>query len=199
MNRKIWWGAGIILGIGLVYLIYSWTNAKVGYHGTLIDPPSPTEDFTVQSDRGDVHLSDFRGKVVLLYFGYTFCPDACPITLSKLSQVYKNLGDDADQVQTLFISVDPERDTPQVLGTYARAFDPRFVGATSTPEAIAVIAKQFGIFYQKRPVNSAAGYLVDHTSVVWVIDQRGNLRLEWPYDFDTSFMVSDLKALLKQS
>jgi protein SCO1/2 len=198
IKRDILIGMILTLGLGVVYLVYSLTNVQPGYRGVSIDPPHPASDFTLQSDQGEVHLSDFRGKVVLLYFGYTFCPDVCPTTLAKISQALSNLGNDASKVQTVFISVDPERDTPQILGRYSRAFHPDFIGATSTSEDIAVVAKQYGIYYEKKPATSGAGYSVDHTAVVWVIDPLGNLRLEWPYGFDTPDMVSDLKALLKQ-
>ena len=198
-NRKILFGLGLLLGFGLFAWIYlDWVNAKPTYAGILIDPPYQAGDFTLQSDRGDVHLSDYRGKVVLLYFGYTFCPDVCPITLSKVSHAFQLLGKDSDKLQMIFISVDPDRDTPEKLGKYARAFNPAFIGATGSPDNIAAIAKKYGIFYQKRIVNSAAGYLVDHTAIVWVVDPNGNLRLEWPYGFESSTMVSDLRTLLRQ-
>jgi protein SCO1/2 len=196
IKQKILIGAVLVLGIGVVILIHSLTNVQPGYRGVSIDPPQPASDFTLQSDQGEIRLSDFRGKVVLLYFGYTYCPDVCPTTLAKISQALNNLGKDASKVQTVFISVDPERDTPQILGKYSRAFYPDFIGATSTPEDIAAIAKQYGIYYEKKPLASGAGYSVDHTAIVWVIDPLGNLRLEWPYGFDTSDMVSDLKALI---
>jgi len=191
-------GAGLVVGIGVFFLIFSITDVQPGYRGVLIDPPQPAEDFTLQTDQGEIHLSDYRGKVVLLYFGYTFCPDVCPTTLAKISQATKDLEKNASKVQTIFISVDPERDTLQNLGKYSRAFSPDFIGATGTPEGIAAIAKQYGIYYEKKPLASGAGYSIDHTAIVWVIDPRGNLRLEWPYGFESADMVSDLKKLFKQ-
>ena len=189
--------AVLVLGAGSIYLVYTQMNKETNYHGVVIDPPSPAEDFTLQTDQGEIHLSDFRGKVVLLYFGYTFCPDVCPTTLLKIKQALESVGDKANEVQTIFISVDPERDTPQILGQYSRAFDPSFLGGTSTPEDIAAIAKEYGIYYAKQPAKSGSGYSVDHTAIVWVIDSSGNLYLEWPYGFDITDMVSDLKKLLE--
>jgi protein SCO1/2 len=189
--------AVLALGVGSIYLVYTQTNQEADYHGVVIDPPSPAENFTLQTDQGEIHLSDFRGKVVLIYFGYTFCPDVCPTTLLKIKQALESLGDEASKVQTIFISVDPERDTPQILGKYSRAFSPNFIGGTSTPENIAEIAKQYGIYYEKMPAESGSGYSVDHTAVIWVIDPSGNLYLEWPYGFEISDMVSDLKKMLE--
>lgn len=200
MNRKVLIGFVVLLWIGLAGLIYFlWTNIKPAYKGTLLDQPSPVADFILQSDQGDINLSQFRGKVVLLFFGYTFCPDVCPTSLAKISRAFQLLGEDSSKIQTIFISVDPERDTPGKLGQYARAFNPAFIGATSTPENIAIISKQFGVFYEKHDVNSAADYLVSHTSVVLVIDQNGNLRLVWPYEFEIQSMVSDLKLLIAEN
>jgi protein SCO1 len=196
-KHAILFSGGLILGLGVIYLVYALFAAQPGYRGVLIDPPHPVADFTLQADQGEIHLADYRGKVVLLFFGYTYCPEVCPTTLADLSRAMKNLGSRASQVQTIFISVDPERDTPQRLGEYARAFSPNFIGATSTPDEIALIAKQYGIYYQKVPAKSGTGYTMDHTAVVWVIDAQGNLRLEWPYGFETANMVSDLKQLLK--
>jgi protein SCO1/2 len=188
----------LALGIGMAVLILSYRNAQPTFRGIVIEPPYPVGDFTVQSDQGEIHLSDFRGKVVLLYFGYLYCPDVCPTTMVKISQALDQVGNDASKVQTIFISVDPERDTPQTLGEYARAFSPEFIGATSTPENIAVIARQFGIYYEKRPAPSGTGYLIDHTAVVWILDPLGNLYLEWPFGFEVEDMAADLKAMFKK-
>ena len=149
----------------------------------------------LQSDQGDIHLSDFRGKIVLLYFGYTFCPDICPATLVELSQALDGLGKDASKVQVVFISVDPERDTLPILGKYARNFNS---GATSTPDNIALIANQFGVYYEKVQTDSEGGYTVDHTATVWGIDQSGGLCLEWAFGTPVADIVSDLKIMLKE-
>lgn len=198
MKRNFLVGVGFLLGIGLVSVLYiGWVKTQSTFRGALIEPPYPAADFILQSDKGEVHLSDYRGKIVLLYFGYTFCPDVCPATMAKIAQAYHSLGQDASHVQTIFISVDPERDTPDKLGRYVRAFNPTFVGATSTPETISELAKKYGVFFQKRTVNSAAGYLVDHTAIVWVIDTQGKLHVEWPYDIISDDMVADIRLLMK--
>jgi protein SCO1/2 len=164
----------------------------------LFEPPQPALDFTLITDQGEINLADYRGKLVLLYFGYTFCPDACPTTLSKVSRALKRLSpEQASQVQLIFISVDPERDTPEVLGGYARNYAPTFIGGTQSLEDIANLAKAYGIFYQKNQVKSAAKYLVDHTTSITVIDRSGQRVLIWPYDAEINDLVKDLKVLLK--
>jgi protein SCO1 len=197
--KKIWIAtAGLVASLAaLGAIIFVWLGAGQNFHGTRVDPPYAAGDFTLQSDQGTVNLSAYRGKVVLLYFGYTFCPDICPASLSKVARAYQLLGKDASRLQTIFISVDPERDTIEKLGPYARTFNPTFIGATGSADEIAAVAKQYGVFYQKRAVTTAAGYLVDHTAVVWVIDMEGKLHLEWPYDMTGADMAADLKLLLR--
>ena len=187
----------VLLGSAVFLYATSASHASPTLHGVVIDPPYAADDFTLQSDAGDIHLSDFRGKVVLLYFGYTFCPDICPATLVQLSQALEKVGDDASKVQVVFISVDPDRDTPEILGKYARGFDPGFIGATSTPENIDAIAYQFGIYYEKVPAASGEGYTVDHTATVWVIDSSGNIRMEWAFGTPIDDIASDLKYIIK--
>ena len=125
-------------------------------------------------------LADFQGKVVVLFFGFTHCPDVCPTTLGELAMVMKELGKDADRVQVLFVTVDPERDTPEVLPQYVPAFDPSFLGLYGDAEATARTAKEFKIFYQKQPL-PGGGYSIDHSAGTYIYDQQGRLRLFAPY------------------
>ena len=115
-------------------------------------------------------LSDYKGKVVVLLFGYTHCPDICPTQLNDMQKVLDKLGDDADQIQVIFITFDPDRDTPEVLKKYLAFFNPDFVGLTGTKEEIASVAQQFNVIYMKREVKSKAGYLMGHSSVIYVLD-----------------------------
>jgi protein SCO1/2 len=174
--------------------------------GTSTKDPSTTKlppledrggDFTLTGHQGKkVRLQDYRGKVVLLYFGYTTCPDACPLTLIEMKQIMYLLGEQATQVQPLFISFDPERDTPEKLHTYLGYFDPSFVGLTGTPEAIAQVAKQYQVFYIKEEVDSAAGYLFAHTTALYLIDQQGRLRQRYRTGTPVEQMVQDVQYLL---
>lgn len=141
-------------------------------------------------------LADFRGKVVVIFFGYTQCPDVCPTTLAELAEVMKALGPQADGVQVLFVSVDPERDTPVLLANYVPRFDPRFLGLTGDPQAIAATAKEFKVFYQKVPGQTPGSYTMDHTAGSYVIDREGRLRLFVKHGQGGAALVHDLKLLL---
>ena len=143
-------------------------------------------------------LADFRGKVVVLFFGYTHCPDVCPTTLVEMAEVMKKLGKDAARVQVLFVTVDPERDTPEVLGQYVPAFDPRFLGLYGDLAATQRAAKEFKIFYEKRAGSAPGAYTVDHSGQSYVIDPQGQLRLFVRYDRIAQDLADDLRALLAE-
>jgi protein SCO1/2 len=141
-------------------------------------------------------LADYRGKVVAVFFGFTQCPDVCPTTLADMAQVRKTLGTDGDKLQVLFITVDPERDTPEVLKQYVPGFDPTFVGLYGTGEEIARTAKEFKVFYQKSPGKTPTSYTIDHTAGTFVFDKEGRLRLFLKHGGGTDPIVADLKKLL---
>jgi protein SCO1/2 len=142
-------------------------------------------------------LADFRGKAVVVFFGFTHCPDVCPTTLADLAGVVKGLGPDADRVQVLFITVDPERDTPADLDQYVHAFDKRFIGLRGDPAATQRVAKDFKIYYEKRKEGS--GYTVDHSAQSYVFDPQGRLRLLVRPQAIAADLPDDLRVLLKES
>jgi protein SCO1/2 len=142
-------------------------------------------------------LADFRGKAVVIFFGYTHCPDICPTTLSDMAGVMKKLGTDAARVQVLFVTLDPERDTPDVLANYVPAFDPGFLGLRGDDAATQRAAKEFKIFYEKRPGNAPGAYTVDHSAQSYVIDPQGRLRLFVRNDRIAQDLADDLRTLLK--
>ena len=152
-------------------------------------------DFNGQQRR----LTDFRGKVVAVFFGYTHCPDVCPATLAELASAVKKLGPDAGRVQVLFITADPERDTPDVLRQYVTAFDPTFLGLRGTPEQTAQVAKAFKVIIQKNPGADANNYTVDHSSGTYVYDTSGRLRLYMSYGQSAELFAHDIAQLLKSS
>jgi protein SCO1 len=144
-------------------------------------------------------LADYRGKVVTLFFGYTQCPDVCPTTLAEAAQALKLLGDKASQVQVLFVTVDPERDTQELLSAYVPAFDPGFVGLRGTPEATAKVAKEFRVIYQKVPGSTPATYSIDHTAATFVFDREGRLRLYVRHGQGAEPLAHDLGLLIDGS
>lgn len=141
-------------------------------------------------------LADFRGKVVAIFFGYTQCPDVCPTTLSTMAQVMKLLGPRADQVQVLFVTVDPERDSAELLANYVPAFDPRFLGLRTDLAGTAKVAKEFKVFYQKVPGSAPGIYTVDHTAATYVYDPTGHLRLFVKHGASPETIAEDFVRLL---
>ena len=140
-------------------------------------------------------LADFKGKVVTIFFGYTQCPDVCPTALSGMSSVMQALGPDAERVQVLFVTVDPERDTPELLAQYVPVFDARFLGLYGTAEKIAEVAKEFRVFYRKSG-DLAGHYTIDHTAGTYVFGPDGRPRLYVKHAEDPQVVVADIKALL---
>ena len=158
------------LGVGL------WLNGIMAPSTALQPEASIGGDFTLQSADGPVSLTDYRGKVGMVYFGYTSCPDICPTSLTTMSSAMKLLSPaEAAQVYGIFISVDPERDTPANMKEYAAYFYPNFIGVTGTPQQIADVARKYGVYYKKAKVDGAMGYAVDHSSTIYIIDKDGKV------------------------
>jgi protein SCO1/2 len=141
-------------------------------------------------------MADFRGKVVVLFFGYTNCPDVCPTTLSEMRQVMKLLGSDSQRLQVLFVTLDPVRDTPQLLSKYVPSFDPSFLGLYGDAAATEIAAKDFKIFYRVAGGKNAENYTVDHTAASLVFDPQGRLRLFINYGLGADKIASDIRKLL---
>jgi protein SCO1/2 len=142
-------------------------------------------------------LADFRGKVVSLFFGFTHCPDICPTHLARQAEVMRQLGPRASEVVVLFVTLDPERDTPDALKNYMNAFDPRFIALTGSPEETAKVARQYKIYWQKTALpNSALVYTIDHTTNSFVIDRQGRLRLTVPHEMSAADVTHDLQLLI---
>jgi len=142
-------------------------------------------------------LADFKGKVTVVFFGYTQCPDVCPTTMVELAQVKKALGKDGERLQGVFVTVDPERDTPELLKAYMGSFDPSFIALRGTPEQTQATAKEFKVFYAKVPGKTEGAYTMDHTAGSYVFDAQGRLRLFVRYGSGAEALTADLKALLE--
>ncbi|HZV64462.1 MAG TPA: SCO family protein [Telluria sp.] len=154
-------------------------------------------DFALTDHTGKPRtLADFKGKVVVMFFGYTQCPDVCPTTMAEMASVMKELGPQADQVQVLFVTIDPERDTPALLAQYVPAFDPRFLGLYGDAAATARVAKEFKVFYAKVPGKTPGSYSMDHTAGSYVFDRNGKIRLFLRHGQGAAPITHDLKQLL---
>jgi protein SCO1/2 len=169
-----------------------------GFKGTEYLDPQPAPDFVLtRSDGGELRLSDQIGKVILLFFGFTACPDVCPTTLADARRILEGLDEQAVNAEYLFVTVDPDRDTPEVLETYIGHFDPAILGLTGTPQALAEVWKDYGIFVEKVPLQgSALDYTVTHTARVFVIDQEGDLRLSYSFGTPYEDILDDVRRLM---
>lgn len=168
------------------------------FNGIDITGADYARDFQLTDAQGKPRsLQDFRGKVVVLFFGYTQCPDVCPTTLAELAEVKTLLGADGAKVQGLFVSLDPERDTPEVLQTYMGNFDPGFLALRPTLEELPALAKQFKVYYKKSESKNGSGYTLDHTAASYVYDTEGRLRLFVRYGAGAQSLAADVRQLLK--
>jgi protein SCO1/2 len=167
--------------------------------GALLTPAKPAADFTLTAQDGsEFRLSRERGKVVALWFGYTFCPDVCPTTLAELLQARRRLDKDGRRFRVVFVTVDPERDTPARLREYADAFGGGFTALTGPADRLAQVRKAYGVVADKRVVaGTSAAYLMDHSAFVYVVDPAGQLRVMFPFGMSIDDMVHDIKLLLR--
>lgn len=173
--------------------------AKPAYRGSDITGSTYGLHLDLRDHNGRaVTLETFKGRLVVLFFGYTHCPDVCPTTLSDLAAAFKLMpGGVADKVQVLFVTVDPERDTPEVLGAYVPYFHPSFLGLYGSSAQVAQTARDFRIVYRRHAEPGSEGYLVDHSAGSYVLDGHGHLRLYLPYGHKSQDIANDLTVLLK--
>ena len=188
----------LILFISLIsimaFMLYQAKNKETfnGFYNEKV-----LSDFTLKDAKGsEVSLSDYKGKIVLLNFGYTSCPDICPTTLGSLRTIYSKLDSNRDDVKVVFISVDPERDEPEKLEEYVSFFNEDFIGLTGSEEELKEVSDVFNIFYFKEGVNTDKDYLMSHPTSIYLIDQEGKLILKYPHNTKQEFIVEDLKRLL---
>jgi protein SCO1/2 len=196
-SKYIILGLGVLLGVALMITGWQYIRLPYTFRGSLIDPPVPAADFELTDQNGQIfRLSEQKGQIVLLFFGYTHCPDVCPLTLSDFKQIKSDLRDQADRVRFVFVTVDPDRDTIEVLGKYMLNFDPDFIGLTADRAILEGVWKDYGVYQAKQEVGSAAGYLVDHTARTYLIDQQGNWRLTYPFEMEYADISKDILYLL---
>lgn len=189
-----------LLGLTAAILIGTVALRSAAGHtfaGVVSEPPSLASDFTLTDEAGEpFSLSALRGQWILLTYGYTSCPDVCPLTLAHLRDVKQILGADAERVSVVFVSVDPERDTVDVVRRYVGHFGGDFKGLTGTPAAVADAASAFGVKYEKKVSSTAVGYSVSHTAYVFLIDPAFRVRVTFPFGVKSSEIASDVEYLM---
>lgn len=200
MDRKLMWtGGAIFLLVGLTTFLTFIFMRPPSFRGTSYGEPFPpaAEIVLTKADGATFRLSDQRGKIVILFFGYTSCPDVCPTTLAEMKQVMDALGETAQQVQVVFVSVDPERDTPEKTQEYAEHFNDDFLGLSGSMSELEPIWNGYSIFREEVQSDSNFGVIVNHTARLFLIDPQGNMRLSYAYGTPVEDIVHDIELLLK--
>lgn len=188
----------VISGLALLMLA-ACSPPTAKFNNTDLTGLDYTAEFRLKDHQGkDRTLADFRGKLVVMFFGYTQCPDVCPTTMAEMSAVMQKLGAQSDQVQVLFVTLDPQRDTQALLSAYVPAFDSRFLGLYGDAAEIDKLAKGLKVFYQKVPGKTPDSYTLDHTAGSYVFDQQGRIRLFLRHAQGPEPIVQDLQTLLSQ-
>jgi protein SCO1/2 len=176
------------------------SEQKASFAAVDITGADYARDFQLTDHNGQPRsLKDFKGKVVVVFFGFAQCPDVCPTSMAELAQVKQSLGADGDKLQGLFVTVDPERDTPEVLKAYMANFDPSFLALRTSPEGLAAMAKDFKVYYKKVDGKTPTSYTMDHSAGSYVYDPQGRLRLYARHGSGAEALTADVRQLLKQA
>ncbi len=201
-NRMVWLAGGAFLALAVMAFsaLRLLPGAAARYRGSLIDQAAPAPDFTLPDTNGqDFSLSAQNGKVVVLFFGYSTCPDECPATMAQFTQIRADLGTKAKDVEFILITVDPKRDNPAVIKSYVASFDPAIHGLTGSEDQLAAVWKDYGVAVEYSPGATPDGYLVSHTSRIYMVDRRGRLRLTYTFGTSLEDLEHDLRLLLKEN
>ncbi len=187
----------IAIGWGIILFVLFMEKSKADFYGNIYDKGRAPEFSLTDHNGNRVKMSDFKDKAVLLFFGYTQCPDICPVTMGTLKTVMDNLGEESSRVQVLFITIDPERDDQEKLKGYVPYFSESFIGLTGTPEEIDKVADDYNAFYMKEEVDSESGYLMGHTSAVYLVNPKGKFVLRYPQNrMDPVRIAEDIRNIL---
>lgn len=202
MDKKLFFvGLGALLVLVVAGAVAVWFAEPETFRGTSYEEPYPVapEFELTRSDGSSLRMSEMRGNIVLVFFGFTTCPDVCPTTLAELNLALSKLpADEAEQVKVIFITVDPERDTPELVQEYVSRFNPTFIGLGGELNELEVTWFDYGVMRVIEQEQSAAGYLITHTARVTMIDRQGNLRVSFAFDTPVEDIVHDLKLILDQ-
>ena len=201
MERKTIWvglGALVVIGLAVMFTVLSLKNTRL--RGSVIEPALPAPEIRL-SDQNEqpFRLADYRGDVVLLFFGYAYCPDVCPATMAELRAARSMLKpDEGERVQVVFITVDPVRDTPQLIQEYVSRYDPTFLGLSGSETELVVVWQAYGVFRELGTPNELGNYPVSHTARVYGVDVNGNLRLSFAFGTPPEDVANDLRILLAE-
>jgi protein SCO1/2 len=188
------------LSISAAGIFSACSEKKAEFRGVDVTGADYAKDLPLTDHHGKArHLADFKGKVVVVFFGFTQCPDVCPTSMQELAEVKKMLGKDGDRLQGIFVTVDPERDTPELLKAYMENFDPSFLALRGSPEQLAAVAKDFKIYYKKVEGKTPTSYTMDHSAGSYVYDTAGRLRVYNRYGSGPQALAADVKALLAEA
>ena len=203
MTRYQYFGASLallaLLGLGGCEKLGISSASKPVFHGVDITGAEYARSLALTDQLGKPRtLGDFKGKVAVVFFGYTQCPDVCPTTLAELAEIKRSLGKEGDDLQAIFVSIDPERDTPELLKAYVANFDPSFVALRGSTEQTKAAAQSFKVFYAKVPGRTDDQYTMDHTAGSYVFDRAGNVRVFVRYGSSPQALADDLKLLLAE-
>lgn len=190
-------GSAALVIAGL-FALAGCSDKPAAFHSIDITGADYADGFSLTDHNGQPRtLPDFKGKAVVVFFGFTQCPDVCPTSMSELAQARQLLGADGERLQGLFVSVDPERDTPEVMKAYMAAFDPTFLALYAKPDELPELAKRFKIYYKKVPGSTPGSYTMDHSAGSYIFDPQGKVRLYFRYGSGAQAMADDVKLLLK--
>ena len=188
--------SALFAGVG--GLLSACSESKPQFSSVDVTGVTYAKDFELTDHNGQVRrLGDFKGKIVVMFFGFTQCPDVCPTSMTELAEVKKALGADGDKLQGLFVNVDPARDTPEVLKGYMENFDPTFLALYTTPDKLAALAKDFKVYYKRVDGQTPTSYTMDHSAGSYIYDTKGNLRLFTRYGSGAKVLAADIQQLLK--
>jgi protein SCO1/2 len=198
MKNSFFWF--LIFAIAIVAVIFGFIIEKPHtFRGSVIDPAVKAPNFNLESSQGgEYNLQNRTGKFVLIFFGYTFCPDVCPTTLFEMKEIKSRLKDKAEKIDFVFITVDPERDTQDQLSRYLDSFDQSFYGLTGSVEQLEAVWKEYGVYREIQETDSPIGYLVDHTTRQYLVNAQGELEITYLYETPIDDIVADLNYLIKK-
>lgn len=200
MKKEIQLGIIVVAFIAVIVAALLFSNKNVSYNGAVIDPAQPAFQFSLDlPNNNQFDLSETMGKVVLIFFGYTNCPDFCPTTLNDFKIVKNQLEDNSSEVVFLLVTIDPERDTSEFIWDYAQAFDKSFVGLSGSDDELSSIWENYWVFRAKDLSSDDENYLMSHSTRVIVIDTLGNFRMTFPYGMEPQAMTADILNLLAES